>query len=130
MRKSSTFLAARIVTLAFDAPLQAAELPLWEKESPDQPIDHEVKEQVRSHQAQAAATLPDKQPVAFNYGNSSNIGSGMPSGSGSSSTSASSPMSDWPEVSSETIGPGSIHWPSASSAMVPRSRSRFSRCTS
>ena len=44
-----TTLFVRSSCLAVELP---PELPLWEKGSPDQPIRHEVEEQVRSHKAQ------------------------------------------------------------------------------
>ena len=44
-----TTLLSWYTSLAAELP---PELPLWEKESPDPPIHHGVKEQVRSHQAQ------------------------------------------------------------------------------
>jgi len=67
MQNSSTLLAAIIVTLAFGAPLQAAELPselpLWANGSPEHPIRLEVEEQVRSHKAQPGS--PTGQNRAF-----------------------------------------------------------------
>jgi len=58
-KTSSILLAGLVVTLAFGTPLQAVdlppELPLWEKGSPEQPIRHDVEEQVRSHKAPAGS---------------------------------------------------------------------------
>lgn len=59
MTVSSILLAVFVVTSSLDTPLLAVELPrelsLWEKGSPEQETGHDVKEQVRSVQAQREA---------------------------------------------------------------------------
>ena len=59
MNMPQILLAVFIVELSLGTPLQAVdlppELPLWEKSSPEHPIRHDVKEQVRSVQAQSGS---------------------------------------------------------------------------